>query len=146
MKVSDIRTATKFRQTALLIDDQPTLLEIHAAVLESLNMNLNIVKMTDPGASLNWIKNKQVDLIITDYRMHNMNGLEFVKALKNTNPSLQKNIIVVTALTDRKIHNELLKAGAVACLIKPAQSKALAEIALNILTDKKQYFNSWAIG
>lgn len=142
MKISDIRTAAKFRQTALLIDDQPTVLEIHAAVLESLKIKLNIVKMTNPVEALNWIKYKQVDLIITDFRMSNMNGLEFVKALKNTNPLLQHNIIVVTALRDQKIHEQLLEAGALICLIKPAQTNTLAEIAMTVLNNKKQYFNS----
>ena len=39
MKVSSIRSAAKFRQTALVIDDQTTALDIHAAILKSLKMN-----------------------------------------------------------------------------------------------------------
>lgn len=146
MKISDIRTASKYRQTALLIDDQPTVLEIHSAILESLKINLKIIRMTDPIEALNWMKHKQVDLIITDFRMHQMNGLQFVQALKNTNPWVQHNIIIVTVISDKKIHKELMMAGAKACLIKPVQTKALAEIALTFLNENKHYFNSRAIG
>ncbi|MEO6118105.1 MAG: response regulator, partial [Methylotenera sp.] len=129
MKISDIRSAAKFRQTALLIDDQPTVLDIHAAILKSLKMNLKIVKMTDPIEALDWMQNKQVDLIITDFRMHHMNGMEFVLAIKKACNILLGSIVVVTVLKDKTIHQELIAAGAAACLTKPAQTLELATVA-----------------
>lgn len=141
MKISDIRSATKFRQTALLIDDQPTVLDIHAAILKSLKMNLKIVKMTDPIEALDWMQNKQVDLIITDFRMHHMNGMEFVLAIKKACNILLGSIVVVTVLKDKKIHQELLTAGAAACLTKPAQTQELALVAKTLLDKSKQYYS-----
>jgi len=142
MNVSDIRTAQKFRQTALLIDDQATVLDIHAAILKSLNMDLNIVKMTDPVEALDWMKNKQVDLIITDFRMHQMDGMQFVQTIKNACHRMWHSIIVVTALKDKTIHEELLAAGAAACLSKPAQSKELADIAKRLLGQSKLHYSA----
>lgn len=141
MKVSDIRSAAKFRQTVLLIDDQPTVLDIHAAILKSLKMNLKIVKMTDPIEALDWMQNKQVDLIITDFRMHQMDGMQFVLAIKKACNVLLNSIIVVTALKDKTIHQELLAAGAAACLTKPAQTIELAAIAKNLLDLSKQHYS-----
>ena len=141
MKVSDIRSATKFRQTALLIDDQPTVLDIHAAILKSLKMNLKIVKMTDPIEALDWMQNKQVDLIITHFRMHRMDGMQFVLAIKKACNILLSSIIVVTAIKDKTIHEELLAAGAAACLTKPAQTQELATVAKALLEQSKQHYS-----
>lgn len=141
MSISDIRSATSFKQTALLIDDQPTVLDIHAAILKSLKMNLKIVTMTNPVEALEWMKNKQVDLIITDFRMHQMNGMQFVQAIKNTSNVLTRSIIVVTVLKEVSIHQELLAAGTSACLTKPVQTQKLAKIAKQLLEQSKEYYS-----
>ena len=138
--VSSIRSATKFRQTVLLIDDQSTVLDIHAAILKSLKMNLKIVAMTDPVEALAWLQNKQVDLIITDFRMHQMDGMQFVQALKNADNVLTHAIVVVTVLKDQTIQQELIAAGASACLTKPVQTQALAIVAKNLLDQSKLYY------
>ena len=139
-KITHIRSAPKFKQTVLLIDDQPTVLDIHAAIIKSLKMDLNIVSMTDPVKALAWLQNKQVDLIITDFRMHQMNGMQFVQALKNTDNVLTHNIVVVTVLKDQTTHQELISAGASACLTKPVQTQELSKIAKNLLEQSKAYY------
>ena len=139
-KVSSIRSAPKFRQTVLLIDDQPTLLDIHAAILKSLKMDLNIVTMTDPVEALAWMQNKQVDLIITDFRMHQMDGMQFVQALKNADNVLTHAIVVVTVLKDQATQQELIAAGASACLTKPVQTQELAKVAKSLLEQSKIYY------
>ena len=141
MKVSNIRSASKFRQTALLIDDQPTVLDIHAAILKSLKLNLKIVTMTDPIEAISWMQNKQVDLIITDFRMHQMDGMQFVESINNANDGPPKPIIVVTVLKDFKVHQELIAAGAAACLTKPVQADELANIARTLLEQSKHLYN-----
>ena len=141
MSISNIRSATKFKQTALLIDDQPTVLDIHSAILKSLKMNLKVVTMTSPIEALEWMQNKQVDLIITDFRMHQMNGMQFVQAIKNTSNVLTRSIIVVTVLKEINIHQELLAAGASACLTKPVQTQELAKIAKQLLEQSRDYYS-----
>ena len=140
-KVSSIRSAPKFRQTVLLIDDQSTQLDIHAAILKSLKMDLNIVTMTDPVEALAWMQNKQVDLIITDFRMHQMDGMQFVQALKNADNVLTHAIVVVTVLKDQAIQQELITAGAQACLTKPVQTQELAKVAKTLLEQSKIYYS-----
>jgi CheY-like chemotaxis protein len=138
--ISNIRSAPKFRQTVLLIDDQPTVLDIHAAILKSLKMNLKIITMTDPVEALAWMENKQVDLIITDFRMHKMNGMQFVQALKNADNVLTHTIVVVTVLKDKATQQELIAAGASACLTKPVQTQELADVARTLLEQSKKYY------
>lgn len=141
MKVSSIRSAAKFRQTALLIDDQPTVLDIHTAILKSLKMDLKIVTMTNPIDALEWMRNKQVDLIITDFRMHQMDGLQFVETIFSKESGSPKQVIVVTVLRDKKLHQELLTAGASACLTKPVNPDELAKISKFLLEQSKKLYN-----
>ncbi|MDI1309651.1 MAG: response regulator [Methylotenera sp.] len=141
MSVSSIRSARKFRQTVLLIDDQSTVLDIHAAILKSLKMDLKIVKMTDPVEALEWMQNKQVDLIITDFRMHQMDGMQFIQAIKNACNELCSSTMVVTAIKDQTTHQELIAAGASACLSKPAQTLELASIAKALLEKSRDHYS-----
>jgi two-component system, chemotaxis family, chemotaxis protein CheY len=143
--ISNIRSAQKFRQTVLLIDDQPTVLDIHEAILKSLKMNLKIVTMTDPVEALAWLQNKQVDLIVTDFRMHQMDGMQFVQALKNADNVLTHAIVVVTVLKDLATHQELIAAGAAACLTKPVNSQELAKISKALLEQSTIYYGSGLI-
>lgn len=146
MKVSSIRSAAKFRQTVLVIDDQPTVLDIHVAILKSLKMNLKIFTMTDPIEALRWMRNKQLDLIITDFSMHNMNGMEFVQTIKNSSDDILTPIIVVTVLKNQKIHQELLSAGVSACLQKPVQAQELANISKLLLKKSDHLYSESLLG
>lgn len=141
MKISNIRSAPKFKQTVLIIDDQPTVIDIHAAILKSLKLNLNIVTMTNPIEALQWMHNKQVDLIVTDFSMMRMNGMRFVQTINKASQTGPKPIIVVTVLKDKKLHQELIEAGAAACITKPASAIDLANTAKALLEKSKQFHN-----
>lgn len=141
MVVSNIRSASKFKQTVLVIDDQPTVLDIHSAILKSLKLNLNIVTMTDPIKALEWMKNKQIDLIVTDFSMLNMNGMQLVQTINKANNVDKTAIIVITVLKDIKLHQELISAGAAACLTKPANPNDLIKMALFLLNKSKKFHN-----
>ncbi len=139
--VSHIRSAPKFRQTVLLIDDQSTMLDIHAAILQSLKLNLKIVTMTDPVEALAWLQNKQVDLIVTDYHMHQMNGMQFLQAIQQAENIRAHAIIVVTVLKDKATHRALISAGAKACLTKPVQAEELSRLAKDLLAQSKKSYD-----
>lgn len=141
MVVSNIRSASKFKQTVLIIDDQPTVLSIHAAIIKSLKLNLNVVTMTNPAEALTWMSKRQVDLIVTDFRMMNMNGMEFVETINRTNSAGPKPIIVISVLKDKNLHKELIAAGASACLTKPVNPTSLANMAYFLLDRSMQYYN-----
>lgn len=140
MSIRDIRSASTYRQTVLVLDDQPVVLAIHAAVLRSAAPDLNIVSMTDPLDALEWIRQKQVDLIITDYRMLQMDGVRFVNAVRRSSDEPARPIIVVTALDDKKVHQRLLAAGVSACFVKPASARQLARVSRTLLEKSRRQY------
>jgi len=141
MTVSNIRDASTFKQTALVVDDQPTVLEIHTAMLNSLKLNLNVTPMLDPVEALLWMRNKQVDLIVSDFSMMNMNAMQFIETIREANKAYQTPIIVITVLKDKALHKELLAAGASACLTKPVNPDRFSHMARFLLEDSKQFYS-----
>jgi two-component system, chemotaxis family, chemotaxis protein CheY len=133
MSIHDIRSAANYRQTVLVLDDQPLVLAIHAAMLRSVAPALHIVTMTDPVDALDWLRQKQVDLIIMDYRMHRMDGIRFVDEVRFAENGRMQPIIVVTALNDEKVHRQLLASGVTACFVKPAPLNQLSTLARTLL-------------
>jgi DNA-binding response OmpR family regulator len=63
-----------------------------------------------------------------------------VQAIKKTDNVLTHAIIVVTVLKDQATHQELISAGASACLTKPVQTQELANIAKTLLEQSKMYY------
>lgn len=138
--IFDIKSSPKYRQTALLVDDQAVMLEIHSAMLRSEMPNLNIVTMTDPQKALKWLRTHPVDLVVTDYKMAQMDGVSFVKEIKSSSKGTEPPILVVTALKDETIHQALLSVGAHACLIKPITAPQLIKVSRHLLNRTGVYF------
>ncbi len=138
--ILDIKSSPKYRQTVLLVDDQAVMLEIHSAMLKSEMPNLSIVTMTDPQKALKWLNTHPVDLVVTDYKMAQMDGVSFVKAIKSSSKGVQPPILVVTALKDEVIHQALISVGAHACLTKPITASQLVEVSRHLLNRTSEYF------
>ena len=139
MTINDIRSAKKYKQTVLIVEDQLTVQRIHGAVIKRIP-NVEGIPMQDPLEALNWMKNRPVDLILTDYLMENMNGVDFIKAAKLTKFGANTPIIVITANTKIEVHAQLYTAGALIVLIKPRNPFELQKICEDILEDMRRAY------
>ena len=101
---------------ALSIDDEKhNLLLIEAMAGE---MGLSVVSHTDPRAAVAGFQGGDFDLVFVDYMMPWMDGVEVVKAIRETRPDVP--IIMITAVTDdNDLKLRALKAGATEFLNKP---------------------------
>ena len=62
-------------------------------------------------------KGGKPDLVVTDYRLPNLNGLDLIKQLKISNPNLP--VILITSYSDVKIAVKSIKLGAYEYITKP---------------------------
>ena len=67
----------------LLVDDEETLLEVSKIYLKKMNEKFNIVTVESAIQALDIIKEQEFDVIISDYQMPKMNGLEFLSIVRN---------------------------------------------------------------
>jgi len=98
----------------LLIDDQLLLLEILQMALEGEHM---VITARSGQEGLEIIEQLQIDLVLTDYSMPGMDGLEVLRQIQaRKNPP---RVILYSACLNEKIVSEAMALGAVACMPKP---------------------------
>jgi len=89
----------------------------------------NIYTVQTSNEALNIIKNKKVDLILSDILLENENGIDFLKKLREQNIEIPA--ILTTAYTDTKYLLEAIKLKVENYIVKPINIKEL----LNTLHD-----------
>lgn len=80
----------------LLIDDNKLGLAARKAVLEELGYH--IIAVSSPTEGLRRFGEQHVDLVVTDYKMPRMNGVEFIAKAKKIKPDTP--IILLTGFAD----------------------------------------------
>lgn len=110
----------------LVVDDFATMRKIIKNVLKQINIE-NTVEAENGRQALQTLKSDSVDLIISDWIMPEMTGIEFLRACKE-DPSI-KNIpfIMVTAEAQKDSVVEAIKGGVDNYIVKPFTPEKLQD-------------------
>jgi putative two-component system response regulator len=112
------------------IDDNENNLFLIEAICSE--MGLNVISFSDPLEALMYVLQNHTDMILIDYMMPNLNGLEFVKEFRNTNKTIP--IVMITAAgDDDNIHKDAFEFGVNDFLKKPVNSVLFKARVLNLL-------------
>lgn len=76
--------------------------------------------------ALNYLRDKEVELIITDINMPEMNGMTFLRELNRNHPSC--NVIMITAYGEVESYIEAMNLGAFEYINKPVKLEELNKI------------------
>jgi two-component system response regulator RpfG len=125
--------------TILIIDDQLTSRQILQQLVSSIEENLTVKAFENPLEALKWTETNTFNLVLTDYQMPEMNGIEFIKRLRS-NPALTHiPVIMVTSIEDKNVRYEALEVGATDFLMKPVDHHECRARCRNLLTQNQQY-------
>ena len=115
------RTLKNYDTTILIVDDSAT---YRQAISDSLKrIHLNIVEAKDGQEALDILDtNKNISLIITDYEMPKLNGLELVHKVRQKYKKDELSIIAVSSVDKKEIITKFLRYGANDFLNKPFSS------------------------
>ncbi|MEI6205323.1 MAG: response regulator [Desulfuromonadales bacterium] len=76
--------------------------------------------------ALNFLRDREVELIITDINMPEMNGLTFLRELNRNHP--QSNVIMITAYGEVESYLEAMNLGAFEYINKPVRYDDLKKV------------------
>lgn len=122
----------------VVIDDVKTNLIIIESMLKKFQ-NCETYLFEDPKEALKWCENNNPDLIITDYMMPELNGVDVAKKFRALKKNEHVPIVMVTAYNEDSIKIEALKEGVTDFLIKPI-NKAEFQARINNLLKLREYY------
>ncbi|MCK5168908.1 MAG: response regulator [Bacteroidales bacterium] len=109
--------------SVLIVDDEMAIRDSIKIVLDDEGYKTD--KAGDGEAALAKIKENNYDVIITDIKMPNMDGLEATREIKKTNPEIP--IVAQTAYAMENDERLSLEAGCNSYLSKPIKATKLIE-------------------
>lgn len=118
----------------LIADDDPVLQAIARAVLEPEGYEL--LQAADGTTALDMYRHHEPDIVLTDYDMPGMDGLELCRRIQALHSDRYVPIVIFTGAAQPGLLRDSLEAGAIEFLTKPFQPdelrcrvKAIAELA-----------------
>lgn len=119
-------------KSILLVDDSISIRHTIKASLRAQGFS-HFLEASDGEKALKTTKLKRVDLIVCDWMMPNMSGLELFSALKNEEKSKNIPFILLTGNDQKENVTEAVKAGIKHYVVKPFNPYKLFEKIVELL-------------
>ena len=105
----DSRGGSEKAARVLVVDDQPRARFLVRAAVGEVGYEV-VAEATDGEKALGEVAIHEPDLVVMDYRMPVMDGLEATRTIKERYPTVQ--VIAHTSVTDAELQQDFLAAGA----------------------------------
>ena len=131
-KVNNTKNARGTKALIYVVDDEPMLLELAVVILEPLGYSVKTFR--DPQAALKAFTAARPApaLLITDFAMHRMNGMDLMEACRRVRP--EQKVLMISGTVDETIYRDS------PCkpdlfLAKPYQAKHLMDMVKELVPD-----------
>ena len=102
----------------LLVDDQRDILRLlHSSLATLKDVKLNIFEFQSGEEALLESLRHKISLLVTDYKLPGMTGVELMHKVRARHPEAK--VILISGISERKIRQEMVNAGALAIFDKP---------------------------
>ena len=108
-------------ETILIVDDEKNYPRILGAVLEE--EGFEILTANSGAEALGILHNSDIDLVLTDMKMPQMDGIDLLEKIKNRNPQLPVIMMTAHGTVDKAV--EAMEKGAYSYLLKPFDNERL---------------------
>ena len=110
----------------LIVDDFSTMRRIVRGLLKEMGCN-NAEEAEDGAVALNMMKSQKFDFVVCDINMPNMNGFEFLKAVKAEDSLKHVPVLMVTAEARKEDIVSAAQGGAAGYIVNPYTKATLEE-------------------
>ena len=139
MAKAQVRILPAVRNTVMVVDDQSTGRAILEQVVRGLDERVVVEGFARPIDAVVWATRHVSDLVLVDYMMPEMDGIEFVKRLRALPGYEHVPIVMITVHDDRKVRYAALDAGITDFLTKPIDARECLARCRNLLTLRRQH-------
>lgn len=122
------------KRKILIVDDLSSMRKMTRNILRALG-HKNVLEAANGEAALKVLKREPVDLVLTDWNMPVMNGLDFLKAIRADEKLKKLPVLMMTAEVTEQNVIDAVKAGITSYIIKPFTPAVLARKVNAILKD-----------
>ncbi|HEX6840023.1 MAG TPA: response regulator, partial [Stellaceae bacterium] len=126
------------RQTVAIVDDRITNLKILERLAASLDDRIEVKTFDHPTRALESVGPEAPDLVITDFKMPDLDGAEFIRRFRALPSCTDVPVMVITAYEDRDLRYQALEAGATDFLLSPVDHHEFRVRSRNLLTLRRQ--------
>ena len=126
-------TRLRSRARVVIVDDRSTARSLLEGLARTLEPGIAVESYADPFEALAQMQLVTPDLIISDYRMPGMDGVEFTRRVRAEHLLADVPIIIVTVVEDRQIRYQALENGATDFLTRPIDPQECRARCLNLL-------------
>ena len=110
----------------LIVDDFATMRRIMKNILKQIGFS-NILEADDGTTAMEELKKTSVDLIISDWNMPKMTGLDLLKKVRDTDGLKEIPFLMVTAEAQKQNVIDAVQAGVTNYVVKPFTAEAISE-------------------
>ena len=109
---------TEKLQHILILEDEPSSRALLKAMLKSIGYN-SVSETEDAETALEVLKEKKVNLILSDWLLPGMSGLEFFRAVRENEAYKEIPFLLVSGQSEKAQVIEAIKSGVDGYILKP---------------------------
>jgi two-component system chemotaxis response regulator CheY len=118
--------------TVLIVDDSRYMRNIVRSYFSELNFDCTYLEAADGKDALKQLLAQHIDLVLLDWNMPRMSGIEFLKLVRGMEPYKTLPIVMITSEGAKLNVVEAFKSGITDYVIKPIDGKIFKEKILEI--------------
>jgi CheY-like chemotaxis protein len=128
----------KATNKVLVVDDEETLTWSMTKTLAKDKEKYELVIANTGSEALNVLEKVPIDVVVTDIKMPDIDGLELLSIIRNQYPSTK--VIIMTAYGSPEVHKEATRRGSFFYVEKPFEISDIRTLILKALEEKRGGF------
>jgi two-component system chemotaxis response regulator CheY len=114
---------SQIRRHVLIVDDEPAVRRTVRGVLES--SGFECAESENGASALEWLESHHADVILVDYQMPIMDGLNLLEQVQSNLNGHTPRVIMLSGVLDEKTKAKAINLGAFAIIDKPCNFREL---------------------